>query len=456
MGSRWISAPRGSGRSSPPSRCPVGAPSPSTPSSPGSGRTGRRRGHSPPCTGTSPPCAARSSRTGRRGPSHGSWSPTTTATRCATAPSASDVAQLEAAVAAARSALTLVPDHLRPRAEPADRPEVSAVLPVLDAALARWRGEPYADLGDDPSALAERVRLAGSADRRAGAADGRPARGGPSRRGAGRARHSSPRSTRCTSGGGRCTPSRWLAAAARPTRSGARSRCARCWPTSSGSTPARRCASCRPRCCARTRRSAGTEAARRRRRRPSLDHAPAARRTRFRESPPLPRWPLVGRRAELARLEQLRLEDAGRAPTIVAASPARPASASRAGAGARAGGLRQRLHRRRRPVLRGRRAAAVALPGGRRLALPAARPLRRRGPAALLTEPSDDYASIDPARAAGLPGGRHPPAAAGGRGRAVGGPGDASGCCCGSWSVPRTSGSWWSRRWRRRCRCRRG
>ncbi len=74
---------------------------------------------------------------------------------------AADVVELESAVAAARSVLSVVPDHLRPRAEPADRAEVAAVVGSLDQALARWRGEPYADLGDDPGASAERVRLVG-------------------------------------------------------------------------------------------------------------------------------------------------------------------------------------------------------------------------------------------------------------------------------------------------------
>ncbi|QIG41391.1 AAA family ATPase [Nocardioides anomalus] len=74
---------------------------------------------------------------------------------------AADAVELETAVAAARSALTVVPDHLRPAVEPARRLEAEAVVLRLEAALAGWRGEPYADLRDDADAQAERVRLTG-------------------------------------------------------------------------------------------------------------------------------------------------------------------------------------------------------------------------------------------------------------------------------------------------------
>lgn len=74
---------------------------------------------------------------------------------------AADAAALEAAVADARSVLAALPDQLRPRAAPTDRDRVEATAGALAAALATWRGAPYADLGDDPTALAERVRLDG-------------------------------------------------------------------------------------------------------------------------------------------------------------------------------------------------------------------------------------------------------------------------------------------------------
>ena len=94
-----------------------------------------------------------------------------------------DVVELESAVAAARSALSVVPDHLRPRADPADRPEVTAVVGVLDQALARWRGlEPYAargrPVGHDRTVRLTGLRIAAqSCGRRSAGGDGRPGGG---------------------------------------------------------------------------------------------------------------------------------------------------------------------------------------------------------------------------------------------------------------------------------------
>ena len=74
---------------------------------------------------------------------------------------AADVAALESAVASARSALAVLPDHLRPRADPRHQGDIVAVVEPIEEALARWRGEPYAELPEAPAAVAERVRLEG-------------------------------------------------------------------------------------------------------------------------------------------------------------------------------------------------------------------------------------------------------------------------------------------------------
>ena len=70
-----------------------------------------------------------------------------------------DAAALEEAVAEARALLTVVPDHLRPRAAPGDGATVERAVAGLDRALALWRGQPYDELRDDPVAIAERARL---------------------------------------------------------------------------------------------------------------------------------------------------------------------------------------------------------------------------------------------------------------------------------------------------------
>ena len=227
----------------------------------------------------------------------------------------SDVAQLEAAVAAARSALTLVPDHLRPRAEPADRPEVSAALPVLDAALARWRGEPYADLGDDPSATAERVRLAGL---RTSAQELRTV----ALLAVGRHAEALPELATLTAE--HPLHERWWAlyavALARCGRQadalGALQSLRSLLADELGvdpSPPVRELQTA----LLRQEPSVGWDEQPTPTRTADLDHAPVARRARFRESPPLARWQLAGRDDEVARLRAVLDEAAAGRPAMV-------------------------------------------------------------------------------------------------------------------------------------------
>ncbi len=72
---------------------------------------------------------------------------------------ACDAVVLERAVAEARELLAVVPDPLRPRCAPAHRDRVETAARLLSDALAGWRGTPYAELGDDVAATAERIRL---------------------------------------------------------------------------------------------------------------------------------------------------------------------------------------------------------------------------------------------------------------------------------------------------------
>lgn len=74
-------------------------------------------------------------------------------------PADRDEARFEQLVTSARARLEIVPDHLRPRVAQHDREVVEAALDELDDAMALWRGTPYAELGDDPSAGAHRARL---------------------------------------------------------------------------------------------------------------------------------------------------------------------------------------------------------------------------------------------------------------------------------------------------------
>lgn len=70
-----------------------------------------------------------------------------------------DDVRLADAAARARSLLDVVPDHLRPRAGRSGAAACREALGVLEEALGSWRGEPYADLGGHPDAVAERTRL---------------------------------------------------------------------------------------------------------------------------------------------------------------------------------------------------------------------------------------------------------------------------------------------------------
>ncbi|MCD4527381.1 BTAD domain-containing putative transcriptional regulator [Nocardioides sp. cx-173] len=66
---------------------------------------------------------------------------------------------VERAVAEARALLRAVPDHLRPRTDAAGAAAVTEALVGLDHVVGLWRGEPYPELGEDPAAEAERARL---------------------------------------------------------------------------------------------------------------------------------------------------------------------------------------------------------------------------------------------------------------------------------------------------------
>lgn len=74
-------------------------------------------------------------------------------------PAHRDVAVLEQAVSEARALLSGVPDPLRPRVAPGRIADTARAAEVVRSALVLWRGEPYADLGEQPEASAERVRL---------------------------------------------------------------------------------------------------------------------------------------------------------------------------------------------------------------------------------------------------------------------------------------------------------
>jgi DNA-binding SARP family transcriptional activator len=70
-----------------------------------------------------------------------------------------DVAALEQAAAEARTLLSGLPDPLRPQVPPGGEADAARAVEVIQDALSLWRGTPYADLGDDPEAGAERTRL---------------------------------------------------------------------------------------------------------------------------------------------------------------------------------------------------------------------------------------------------------------------------------------------------------
>jgi DNA-binding SARP family transcriptional activator len=76
-------------------------------------------------------------------------------------PDARDDVRFEASLASARRLLDVVPDHLRPQVAHDAREQVEAALDQLDAATSAWTGTPYAELGDDAGAAAQRARLEG-------------------------------------------------------------------------------------------------------------------------------------------------------------------------------------------------------------------------------------------------------------------------------------------------------
>lgn len=70
-----------------------------------------------------------------------------------------DVVVLEDAVAEARALLDGVHDMLRPRVPASRASDAVRAAELLHETVKLWRGQPYADLGDDPEASAERARL---------------------------------------------------------------------------------------------------------------------------------------------------------------------------------------------------------------------------------------------------------------------------------------------------------
>lgn len=70
-----------------------------------------------------------------------------------------DVTRLESTVAEAKTLVSNVPDTLRPQVSPEHAAGVARAAEIVQDALALWRGQPYAELGEDPDADAERARL---------------------------------------------------------------------------------------------------------------------------------------------------------------------------------------------------------------------------------------------------------------------------------------------------------
>jgi DNA-binding SARP family transcriptional activator len=73
---------------------------------------------------------------------------------------ARDDVRLAEATATARALLQVVPDPLRPRTDAEGSLQCREAIDVVEDALSSWRGTPYADLGGHPDAVAERSRLA--------------------------------------------------------------------------------------------------------------------------------------------------------------------------------------------------------------------------------------------------------------------------------------------------------
>lgn len=79
--------------------------------------------------------------------------------RLALPPSAVDAERLVSATEDAAALVAQLPDPWLPMIDPELRPEALEVVTRLRLLLPSWRGDPYADLGDLPAAVAERARL---------------------------------------------------------------------------------------------------------------------------------------------------------------------------------------------------------------------------------------------------------------------------------------------------------
>ncbi|WP_193611262.1 BTAD domain-containing putative transcriptional regulator [Nocardioides lijunqiniae] len=226
-----------------------------------------------------------------------------------------DVSVLEQAVAGARALLQDVPDPLRPRPGGRGEDPLLRASAVLDRALALWRGEPYPELGDDPTAVAERARLgdllAAGQELRVVAALA-----------LGRHAETVPELRRMTSA--HPLHERWWALlAVALARSGRQAEALSALQSlrglladELGVDPSQ---AVRELHLAILRQDASLEWGDRGASAPTagLDRTEVARQGRFRESPPVPRWPLAGRAAETARLGEVLADAADGRPHVV-------------------------------------------------------------------------------------------------------------------------------------------